>query len=198
MTQTMATPPTNTRTMAAPQTNTQNQQLPANETNNNADVVESAIIFKTGSHRYHRGTHNGRRVIFKYCTHEPWTEFEEAAIETLESMDRNRKSTLDGITRLSNQVGRIDTLTVDSLSNLVNINNDLHELVNLQTQANGNNENLLILMTDLVSKIEDLTKTIKTLKESVPAKGSDTQEKQEVVTASAFVQEKIVATPGHQ
>lgn len=175
---------------AVPQSNTDTGTSNVSST----DVVESAIIFKTGSHRYHRGTHNGRRVIFKYCTHEQWTEFEEAAVETLESMDRNRKSTIDGITRLSNQVGRIDTLTVDSLSNLVNINNDLHELVNLQTQSNGNNENLLLLMTDLVSEIRDLKKAIRTL-------GSVTDDgelKQEVVKTSAFIQEKIVTTPGHR
>ena len=57
---------------------------------NTSYIVDPVIIFKTGGHRYHRGTHNGRRVIFKYCIHEPWTEFEGTTIETLESMDRLR------------------------------------------------------------------------------------------------------------
>lgn len=159
----------------------------APETSKN-DVVEQPIIFKTGSHRYHRGTHNGRRVIFKYCTHGTWTEFEEAAIETLESMDRNRKSTVDGITRLSNQVGRIDTLTVDSLSNLVNINNDLHELVNLQTQSNSNSESLLFLMTDLIAEIKELKKTIHTLTTVTP---QDSMILEEKPATTAFAQEKV-------
>lgn len=162
---------------------------------NKSYIVDPAIIFKTGGHRYHRGTHNGRRVIFKYCTHEPWTEFEEATIETLESMDRNRKSAIDGITRLSNQVGRIDTLTVDSLSNLVNINNDLHELVNIQSQANSNSENLLFLMTDLVTEIKDLKKTIDELKQARQVVDNTQVKTQDEVTTSAFIQEKT-RTPG--
>lgn len=64
---------------------------------NKSYIVDPAIILKTGGRRYHRGSHNGRRIIFKYytCTHELWTEFEEVTIETLGSMDRNRKSTID-------------------------------------------------------------------------------------------------------
>ncbi|KAI1286208.1 hypothetical protein HDE_10999 [Halotydeus destructor] len=125
-----------------------------------SDVIEPLVTYKTASHQYHRGTRNGQRVLFKFCSHPKWTPYEEANVEALENIDRNRVQLLNGVGRLTGQVSRMNSCLLDTQIVSRRLQEEVNDLVNLQTVQNETNEQINGSLALLVSEVRQLKTAI--------------------------------------